>query len=313
METLEVTSEQFEQLQDLTEFANDGVAFSNDGYRAYFVTIGPELAKKILATYAEDYRKLRPKHMAAITDDMRHGKFRLDGSPIRLDKENRILDGQHRMASIIESGERIEFLVVDKLPLDAYDTVDTNALVRTYMDILRRRGVTDPSGVTALTRYIHKWDNSRITSLDSNYRMSVPMLDAVWEPNKNRIEWAARNAHNFSRKIDMPKSLIAFCLYTLGQVSESSIKGMFIAVAEGENIHRGMPEYTLQQRLLLDHRTERDKARDPNLTVYLVFRAWQDYHRNLSRHANNQLTLEAIPRPRFGVTIQDLKNMMVME
>lgn len=313
METLEVASEQFDAIHDLSEFASNGIAYSLDGYRAFFAVIGPEMASKILATYDEDYRKLRPKHADAITEDMKNGKFILDGSPIRLDDNNHILDGQHRMASIIASGMRIEFLIVDHLPVATYDTVDTNSLVRTYMDVLRRRGFSDPSGVTALTRYLHKWYNPRTTSLDSNYRMSIAMLDSVLIPNQERIKWAVQNASNLCRKIDIPKSLLSLALFTLGEVSESSIKGMLIAVAEGEDIHRGMPEYTLQQRLILDHRQEKDKARDPNDTMYLIFRAWVDYHRNLSRHPNNLIKLDSIPRKRDGVTIQDLKNMMATD
>lgn len=314
METLAVTPDQFDEIIDLAQFAHKGtVALSKNGQRAFFIEIGPELANKILDTYDLDYRKLRDKHAKSIASDMAEGAFLLDGSPIRISKEKKLLDGQHRMFGIRESGQRLEFLIVDSLPPDTYDTVDTNIVPRTYIDILRRRGYSNPTGMSALIKLAHKWYNPKITSLATTYPQTPHQLDKILNQYADRLKWATHNARNLDKKIYVPQSQIALAMFILGEISESSIKGFMISVAEGENIHRGMPAYTLKTRLQGDHNEEKDKSRDIMDTMWLIFRTWKMYHQNLSRHDGDQLTIFNLPVPRNGVSIRDLKNMMASE
>lgn len=313
METLEVTQDQLTEIIDLTEFAVNCIAYSHDGIRAYFAEIGPELAKKILQTYRTDYRKLRPKHADSIATDMREGNWNLDGSPIRMSDTGELTDGQHRLMAITQTGITQEFLVVDTLPLSTYDTVDTNGLPRNYVDILRRRGYINCTNRAALVKLIWYWDHKN--SLGWKQPLTVAQMDSVNEnpEYKDRIKWAISHAQSLDRRIYARKSAISFSLFILGQISELSINELLQAVAVGEGLYRGQPAFALMNRLKNDHNSEREKIRTIDETVWLIFRAFQTYHQNTMRHPGNQLTLNSLTLPREGVSVTDLKEMLVTE
>lgn len=311
MEQIEVTPDQFDAIVDLSEYAGS-IAYSKDGTRAYFVEIGPTLAERILKTYNTDYRKLRVKHAKSLADDMKSGNWMLDGSPIRINELNELSDGQHRLTAIENSGQRIEFLVVDKLPVEAYDTMDTNALSRTYVDILRRRGFAFCPDRAAVSGLLWKWN--RNYSLDTSVKLTVAQLDSIHtRENAERIGWAVKNANNLSRNVHVKRALLGFCLYVLGEVNEGSIKELLFAVSNMENLNRGTPARALAIRLRNDKNNDRYKIGTNDETMWLIFRAWRDYHRNTYRHADDQIKLEGLTLPPNGVTVSDLKNMVVMD
>lgn len=311
MDQLSVTPDQMDDILDLSKDASS-IAYSSNGIRAYFITIGPELAKKILATYSTDYRKYRQSHVDTISRDMKNGNWNLDGSPIRINENAELADGQHRLHSVIESGLRLEFLVVDSLPVSTYDTMDTNALTRTFIDILRRKGYTHCSSRAALTKLVYYWEYRN--TLDARLVLTVSQLDEIHDKYEKRISWAVHNANNLDRKVYIKRSLIALAFFILGEVSEASIKGLMISVADASGITRGMPAYALWNRLRNDHNSEKEKLRTNDETMYLIFRAWKTYHQNTMRHESDQLELNgSIPIPASGVTVRDLKNMMVTE
>jgi hypothetical protein len=313
VEQLLVTPSQMDEILDLSQEAFGGtIAYSSTGTRAYFVTIGPEFAKKLLETYSVDYRKLRPNHAEDLAMDMRNEKWQLDGSPIRLTSQGHLLDGQHRATALIMSNTRQEFLIVDCLSESTYDTVDTNALSRSYNDILRKRGFSNVSSRTALTKLLLKWDTR--TQLDTREAFkSIAELDAVHNPNQERITWAVNNAANLDRNIYVAKSIVSLAFFVLGQVSEVTIKELLSAVAIGEGLYRGTPEFALMNRLKNDRNSGRDKIRTPDESMWLITRAWKTYHQNKQRPENNQLRLENLVIPSSGVSIRDLKEMMVTE
>lgn len=313
METLEVTSEQFDALLDLSEFVVNGIAYSKEGIRAYFVEIGPELARAILQTYRTDYRKLRPRHAESIATDMREGNWNLDGSPIRMSDTQELIDGQHRLTGITLTGIRQEFLVVDTLPVSTYDTIDTNGIPRNYVDVLRRRGYTNCSNRAALAKLIWYWDHRN--SLDGRQALTVAQLDSVHEnpAYKERIKWAVNNSQNLDRRIYARKSAIALAMFVLGEISQLSILELMNAVAVGEGLYRGQPTFALWNRFRNDHNNEKEKIRTTDETVWLIFRAWQTYHKNTMRDPSDPLTMGKLTLPPQGVTVRDLKAMLETE
>jgi hypothetical protein len=104
---------------------------------AWFEDIGPARAEELLKTYKVDYRKYRASYADGLARDMRvdpeTGKshWNFDGSPVRIDVENNLFDGQHRLNAIKLSDTTHRFLMVSGLPVEAYHTTDTG-LARTY-------------------------------------------------------------------------------------------------------------------------------------------------------------------------------------
>lgn len=237
---------------------------------AWFETVGPERAKELLSTYHEDYRKYRPKYAEGLARDMRSGHWNFDGSPIRIDIQGNLFDGQHRLHSVVESETIQSFLFIAGLPVEAYNTTDTG-LARSYRDNLRRRGYANVTLRGALVRLISKWDDN--LSLDDSKRLTNAENDEVHDKYVDSISRALEVGMNTNRRVDMPKSLWVFSWWLLARVDVEKAHTFLVATAQGENIGRGDPAYTLRNRLY----DERDNYRTRNELMYLVFQAWNAF------------------------------------
>lgn len=89
---------------------------------------------------------------------MRDGRWKLNGESIVIDHEGSVLNGQHRLWAIIESGCTISVLVVRGVQRDSFATFDSGKL-RTGSDALSAAGyinTTRISGIVAWIRSYHE-------------------------------------------------------------------------------------------------------------------------------------------------------------
>lgn len=78
-------------------------------YRTIKVT--PEIAKVFLEKNTNN-RGVAIKRVHAYADDMRNGKWFLNGEPIIFSNNGQLRDGQHRLLAVIESGCEVEMTAV---------------------------------------------------------------------------------------------------------------------------------------------------------------------------------------------------------
>src|SRR5688572_11095199 len=89
-------------------------------------TITPETAKAMLAQNTRN-RHLRSKHVQHLAEAMRGGRWTMNGDTIRFNGNGELIDGQHRLAAVIESETPITTAVIRGLDFAAFDTIDTGA------------------------------------------------------------------------------------------------------------------------------------------------------------------------------------------
>lgn len=86
--------------------------------------ITPELAQRYLELNSRQQRKIRRHKVAEYADDMRNGLWELNGAAIVIDEFGNLIDGQHRLSAVVESGTTQQFVVVRNVREDAYRTID---------------------------------------------------------------------------------------------------------------------------------------------------------------------------------------------
>lgn len=239
---------------------------------AWFEEVGPERAKELLKTYKTDYRKFRPVYADGLARDKASGNWHFDGSPIRIDEEGNLFDGQHRLHSDIIAGTTTRYLFIAGLPVAAYNTTDTG-LARTYGDTLRRRGFQNVNQRTALIKLIDRWE--RGVSLDDTARKTPSELDSIHDRHVDTVTRAVQMSMSTSKKIFMSQALVAFAWWLLGSIENEQCFTFMVTTAEGENIGRGNPMYTLRERLRNDY----ENGHTRNEYIYLVIQAWNAYRK----------------------------------
>lgn len=105
-----------------------------DGIVAEVVTITPAVATAWLRCNHNN-RPVRKKHVVFLAQEMLAGNWQVNGQAIVISDDEDVLDGQHRLMAIIESGLSVKSLVVYGISREAFKTIDTGA-VRTGADAL---------------------------------------------------------------------------------------------------------------------------------------------------------------------------------
>lgn len=123
-------------------------------------TITPAIADEMLKLNLNN-RNIRPKHVSMLAAAILRGEWRLNGASIVFDEHGHLLDGQHRLRAVIESGVSIETIIVRGVPRSVMPTIDTGS----------RRGAAD-----TLTLNNFRYGVSMAAAI----RKIVPMLRDEW-------------------------------------------------------------------------------------------------------------------------------------
>lgn len=116
-------------------------------------TITPEVAKVYL-TLNKFNRPLNKTHVMRLAKDMRDGHWELNGEPIKFDDSGNLVDGQHRLQAVIESGVAVCFLVVRGISPRSFTTLDTGKN-RSNADVFNINGINNAATVSSVTlRYM---------------------------------------------------------------------------------------------------------------------------------------------------------------
>lgn len=116
------------------------------------VTITPDMAKKLMLLNTKN-RSLSAKTVSSYARDMADGRWPYNGDPIRVSETKVLLDGQHRLQAIIDSGVSIDCELIEGLPDEVGLTID-GGRKRRAADILNIRdgGSMSASSVVAVAK-----------------------------------------------------------------------------------------------------------------------------------------------------------------
>jgi hypothetical protein len=87
---------------------------------------------------------------------MTNGEWVFDGTPISFDKYGNLLNGQHRLSSVIKSGKSNIFKVATGFKPDVFSTMDIGQ-TRTGADVLAIDGVENYKLVAKTANFIYKF------------------------------------------------------------------------------------------------------------------------------------------------------------
>lgn len=247
------------------------------------VDITPDLAKRWLAQNTHN-RNRRERIVNSYATDMRNGNWVEDGQSIKFAQgavvliDNPpvvggvLLDGQHRLSAVVESGVTIRMLVVSNLPNTTQDTMDTGAK-RTLSDVLKLRGESHYVPLAALLSRVHMWQEGArksVRGIRPTHRQLLALLDEHPE-----VRQSAEVGARIRNVIHMSPSTAALCHWLFMQIDESDTAFFFARLTDGAGLAVGDPIYALRRAITL---AAKDKARMPEeYTTALVIKAWNAF------------------------------------
>lgn len=97
---------------------------SNNAPDVSVVDITPEIARNWLSRNTGN-RPLSPKHVAKLEKAIKAGDWKMTGDAVRFSKTGKLIDGQHRLHAILNSGITVTCVVMHGLDDEVFDVLDS--------------------------------------------------------------------------------------------------------------------------------------------------------------------------------------------
>lgn len=235
--------------------------------------ITPEKAREYLGHNVRN-RNVRRSDVAVYAEDMASGNWRYVGDPIKFARDGRLIDGQHRLLGLIESGATLKFAVMRGLDPEDQLILDIG-IRRTFGDHLKFLGETNASWYASIIRAVTVWEMDE--SLRSKNRVSFARLEVTYEkyPELKDSLSVVRFANETVRTGFVAGGLVWWLLH---QRDAAECGEFFYLLSTGEGLTKGNPIYALRRILLADVRRGRTKqSLPPQNIAALMIKAWNKW------------------------------------
>lgn len=237
------------------------------------VKVTPTIARKWMKTN-RDNRPIRDTLVKSITLDMSNDEWDDNGETIKFDENNDLIDGQHRLMGVIESGKTIEMLVIWGLPRKVQDTIDTGAK-RTFADNLHRKGEKHALLLAAIVRKVYIWEDGLV--LGKKKATSNYALTRTLEKYPN-LRDAAREANMIAQASDLLGSVAGYLWWVFSSIDEKDCKYFFQRLCDMHNSTKGNPIDALKLRLQRIKNRDYESVSDVWLTAVTI-KAWNKFRK----------------------------------
>lgn len=128
------------------------------------VLVTPELAAKWLARNVNP-RKMRPAHVAFLCRIAQAGSWGMDASAIVFDWAGNLINGQHRLTMVVQTGMSFEFVVIVDADPACAPHLDTGIMVRSLADTIALvdKNAVNTTTVAAVCQLLWRYQNTSIT------------------------------------------------------------------------------------------------------------------------------------------------------
>lgn len=153
------------------------------------------------------YGKQRPKSQATIkrmTEAMNHNEWvEALCTPLFLDMNGELLDGQHRLTALAQTDQTIRFMVASGLPSDVFTYIDQNR-TRSLKDALFIDGVINYVQVSPTIKLLHKLASATHMNVNPRHEVAVRLVHDYPD-----IITSVQYADKIHKEVNLPVPVIA--------------------------------------------------------------------------------------------------------
>lgn len=236
--------------------------------------VTPELA----SIYLERNNRNRPMSASRVRHHvqvMKRGEWMFNGDPIRFSDLGELIDGQHRLKAVCESGCAQKFFVIRDLPFETFKTIDIGAS-RTGGDILALDGIKNAKICSSGSRLFLMWKNTGnpVHGNPDKKITNAQILD--FARDNDILDRAASYAtgHRFLSKF-MSTSITTFLYLAISTLSEEKAVKFLDSVNSPNVIKLSDPAFMLRERILTDFGNKTSLKRFEKIALAMkAFRLW---------------------------------------
>ena len=230
--------------------------------------ISPQIAEAYLEHNVNN-RSLSQLQVVKYAHAMKVGDWQLS-DPIKFDTYGRLIDGQHRLAAVVQSGATVPIFVVRGLDPSAQDVIDTGR-ARSAGDAIKLHGYKHYNLLASTAKLLIAADNGWVAKVgNARYPRPITTSEILRYVEENPRLISAATAASVDRgHINMQPTALCYGRYVLSNIDELAARNFFKDLCDMRTNGVGDPRATLLKRLA--HRDRNDTLHD---SIFLLFRTW---------------------------------------
>lgn len=251
--------------------------------------ITPATASRWLKNNNKRNRPISLSRLEAYTSDMENGRWFETNASIAFDSASNLVDGQHTLSSIVESGKAQHLIVVRGLNPKAMDSIDIGKS-RSPGDVLGIHGETDTNRLAALLGFLKGYHSEKSDPTHSRVRPNEIMeLLKTYPDAPDKMRMVPRSTFGAQRLFDG-------YYYVFFEISKQDANVFFEKVMKGIGVEESDPEYVLIKRLRRNKESKVHKLQDIIIAAYIV-KTWNASRCNAKLKSLHFRETERFPTP----------------
>jgi hypothetical protein len=242
--------------------------------------IDAERAAELLRHNAGN-RHLKRALIARLRRALEEGRFLMNGESIVIDRDGRLLDGQHRLQAVVDTGLTIEALLVYNVDQATFPTLDSGS-ARTAGDVLGIAGTQNAHRISAAVRWIQAY-RAGVTA-PANVRIDadqvLSFVEGLNDSEVERMQLATLAAGRVARLV--AGSIATALSFLFAEKDEALALTFFDDLHSGVGLAPGDPVLVLRDQLARNSAAKNRLA--PKEIFARCIRAWN------ARRAGDEVT-----------------------
>lgn len=246
--------------------------------QAELVEVTPALAAEWLERNV-DNRKISAQVVTHYANAMRRGEWNVGTDGIGFDQNGDLIQGQHRLNSVILSGVTVTMLVVRGLPRSSQDTMDSGRR-RTLQQQLARYGYKDSAAIASTLNFVYRLVNGYDVR-HNNYNITTPQALQILEAHPDFVDSVGYGQRIRHKMLGYSSTAVSGLHFLWSQYNREDTTAFFDAVVNGANLSETDIRYILKHALDKDvagNRARRQAvdARRHSALIIKAFNAWRE-------------------------------------
>lgn len=213
--------------------------------RVVLETISPARAKVWLQASSEVHnRPVADSKVRFYAEEMKAGRWHESAQPIHFDENQKLMNGQHRLRAVVESGTTIKEWVAYGFPRELFSILDTGYR-RSPGQAISMAGYQNGNMIAAMCMWMARYERGMVRHHGMRLSNSDALEVLVRHPRLvDSLKWT-----DACRKFKKP-SLWGALHYIFSQKDQVLADVFFDSLATGQNMKPEDPTYILRERLL---------------------------------------------------------------
>lgn len=235
-------------------------------------TITPKKAKQWLALN-DNNRAVSKRTVDRYAEAINAGEWQLNGEAIKIARDGRLLDGQHRLHAVVNADKPIKSVVIKGLQDGAFLTLDTGKK-RNASDVLSIEGYVNTTTLAGILNMIDGWVSKNAQKLGKSATVSNTRAVELAKDHPEAQKAAAVAGQKTIKRLLAP-SVSGFCYWLFSRDDAAKADEFFEKLASGADLKAKDPIHILRERLFEIKTSEMKPTREYYLR--LVFMAWRAF------------------------------------